>query len=165
MHMKKNEVVFNEKFKAINSLQSQFFSLYSNASSGSHYYKNSSKVGLRSDFSRLARRLLSQSIGLVLGGGGARGIAHVGVIRALEEYGIPIDMVGGTSIGSFVGGLYARENDHVSIYGRAKNFSTRMSSLWRKIMDITYPFTSLFTGHEFNRSIWKVSLRDFILTQ
>lgn len=45
-------------------------------------------------------------------------------------------MVGGTSIGAFVGGLYARENDHVAIFGRAKSFSVRMSSLWRKVLDI-----------------------------
>ncbi|KAJ3090881.1 phosphatidylcholine and lysophosphatidylcholine phospholipase [Quaeritorhiza haematococci] len=112
-------------------------------------------AGLRSDFARLARRLLSRSIGLVLGGGGARGISHVGLIHAFEEAGIPIDMVGGTSIGAFVGGLYARENDHVSVFGRAKQFSGRMSSIWRKLSDLTYPVTSLFTGHEFNRGIWK----------
>ncbi|KAI9098781.1 hypothetical protein DFS34DRAFT_580168 [Phlyctochytrium arcticum] len=112
-------------------------------------------TGIRSDFARLARRLLSKSIGLVLGGGGARGISHIGVIRALEESGVPIDMIGGTSIGSFVGGLYARENDHVSVYGRAKQFAGRFTSKWRQILDLTYPMTSLFTGHEFNRGIWK----------
>ncbi len=46
-------------------------------------------------------------IGLVLSGGGARGVAHVGVIRVLEELNIPIDMIAGTSMGSIVGGLYA----------------------------------------------------------
>lgn len=46
-------------------------------------------------------------IALVLSGGGARGGAHVGVLKVLEEYRIPIDMVVGTSMGSFVGGLYA----------------------------------------------------------
>jgi NTE family protein len=46
-------------------------------------------------------------IGLVLSGGGARGAAHVGVIRALEELRIPIDAVAGTSMGAVVGGLYA----------------------------------------------------------
>ena len=46
-------------------------------------------------------------IALVLGGGGAKGSAHVGVLRAIEEYGIPIDFAVGTSIGSFVSGLYA----------------------------------------------------------
>lgn len=111
--------------------------------------------GHRSDFSRLARRLLSKSIGLVLGGGGARGLAHVGIIRAFEEVGIPFDMVGGTSIGAFVGALYSRNQSHVSIWGRAKMVSLRMISPWRSLIDLTYPVTSLFTGHEFNRAIWK----------
>jgi NTE family protein len=47
------------------------------------------------------------SIGLVLGGGGARGGAHVGVIRMLEELNVPVDYVAGTSMGSIVGGLMA----------------------------------------------------------
>ena len=47
------------------------------------------------------------SIGLALSGGGARGSAHLGVIRVLEELGIPIDYIAGTSMGSIVGGLYA----------------------------------------------------------
>ncbi len=46
-------------------------------------------------------------IGLVLSGGGARGIAHIGVIRVLEEYRVPIDYIAGTSMGSIVGGAYA----------------------------------------------------------
>lgn len=46
-------------------------------------------------------------IGLALGGGGARGAAHVGVLRTLEEMGIPVDFIAGTSMGSIVGGLYA----------------------------------------------------------
>lgn len=46
-------------------------------------------------------------IGLVLSGGGARGAAHVGVIKVLDEMRIPIDYIGGTSMGSMVGGLYA----------------------------------------------------------
>ena len=44
-------------------------------------------------------------VGLVLSGGGARGIAHVGVIKALEDNGIPIDCVAGTSMGAIVGSL------------------------------------------------------------
>ncbi len=46
-------------------------------------------------------------IGLVLGGGGARGIAHIGVIRMLEELRVPVDYVAGTSMGALVGGMYA----------------------------------------------------------
>lgn len=48
-----------------------------------------------------------KKIGLALGGGGARGCAHIGVIRALEEAGIKVDYVAGTSIGALVGGVYA----------------------------------------------------------
>lgn len=46
-------------------------------------------------------------IGLVLSGGGAKGLAHIGVIKVLEEAGIPVDYIGGTSMGSIIGGLYA----------------------------------------------------------
>ncbi len=46
-------------------------------------------------------------IGLVLSGGGARGAAHVGVLKVLEDLRIPVDFIVGTSMGSFVGGLYA----------------------------------------------------------
>jgi len=46
-------------------------------------------------------------IAVVLGGGGARGAAHVGVLRALEGLGVPIDIITGTSAGAIVGGLYA----------------------------------------------------------
>ena len=46
-------------------------------------------------------------IGLALGGGGARGVAHIGVLRKLEELGIPVDCIAGTSMGSLVGGMYA----------------------------------------------------------
>ncbi|ESK92169.1 hypothetical protein Moror_4820 [Moniliophthora roreri MCA 2997] len=107
------------------------------------------------DFSRLARRICGKSIGLVLGGGGARGIAHLGLIRALEEYGIPIDHIGGTSIGSFIGGLYAREGDILSSAGRTKQFSGRMGNIWRILSDVTYPIVAYTTGHEFNRAIYK----------
>ena len=48
-----------------------------------------------------------KKVGLVLAGGGAKGAAHVGVIKVLEKAGIPIDIVTGTSIGSIVGGLYS----------------------------------------------------------
>lgn len=53
------------------------------------------------------KQIKRPKIGLVLSGGGARGITHVGVLKALEKYHIPIDLIVGTSIGSLVGGLYA----------------------------------------------------------
>ena len=67
------------------------------------------------DFSRLARWFTGTSVGLVLGGGGARGISHLGVLRALEEEGIPVDWIGGTSIGSFFSGLYAGTSSTLQI--------------------------------------------------
>jgi NTE family protein/lysophospholipid hydrolase len=62
------------------------------------------------DFDRLARHLTGNAIGLVLGGGGARGFAHIGVLRALEEAGIPVDRIGGTSMGAVIAAQYARGN-------------------------------------------------------
>ena len=49
----------------------------------------------------------AQKVGLVLSGGGAKGMAHIGVIRALEDNGIPIDYIAGTSMGAVIGSLYA----------------------------------------------------------
>ncbi|MBE0641345.1 MAG: patatin-like phospholipase family protein, partial [Bacteroidales bacterium] len=49
----------------------------------------------------------AQKVGLVLSGGGAKGVAHIGVIRAIEEAGIPIDYITGTSMGAIIGGMYA----------------------------------------------------------
>ncbi|KAI4274884.1 MAG: hypothetical protein LQ337_003588 [Flavoplaca oasis] len=115
----------------------------------------SADTPFKGDFHRLARRLCGKSVGLVLGGGGARGISHIGVIRALEEAGIPIDIIGGTSIGAFIGALYARDADVVPMYGRAKKFAGRMGSMWRFALDLTYPSSSYTTGHEFNRGIFK----------
>ena len=60
----------------------------------------------RRDVSRIARRLGNVSVGLVLGGGGARAYAHLGILQVLHEEGIPIDIVAGTSMGAFIGALY-----------------------------------------------------------
>lgn len=106
------------------------------------------------DFARLARRLTGTSIGLVLGGGGARGGAHIGMIKAILEAGIPIDMVGGVSIGAFMGALWCQENDIKVITQLARNWCLTMTSLWHQILDLTYPVTAMFTGAAFNRTIY-----------
>lgn len=83
------------------------------------------------DFARLARRLCGKSIGVVLGGGGARGISHIGMLQALEELGIPVDSIGGCSIGAFVGGLYARTTDLLETTGRTKQVCAfLLGALW-----------------------------------
>ncbi|XP_055397666.1 patatin-like phospholipase domain-containing protein 7 isoform X2 [Bubalus kerabau] len=109
-----------------------------------------------SDFSRLARVLTGNAIALVLGGGGARGCAQVGIIRALTEYGIPVDMVGGTSIGAFMGALYSEERSYSQIRIRAKQWAEDMMSMVKTMLDLTYPITSMFSGAGFNSSISSV---------
>ncbi len=54
--------------------------------------------------------LQSKSIGLVLSGGGVKGMAHIGMLKALDEYGIDAKVIGGTSVGALVGALYANGN-------------------------------------------------------
>ena len=63
------------------------------------------------DLSRAARLLSGRGRGLVLGGGGPRGFAHLGVMQALDEAGVPVDAVGGTSIGAVMGAFRALDLD------------------------------------------------------
>uniref|UniRef100_G3T5N9 lysophospholipase n=1 Tax=Loxodonta africana TaxID=9785 RepID=G3T5N9_LOXAF len=114
-----------------------------------------------SDFSRLARVLTGNAIALVLGGGGARlcrGCSQVGIIRALAEFGIPVDMVGGTSIGAFMGALYSEERDYSRMRIRARQWAEDVTSMVNTVLDLTYPITSMFSGAGFNsstRSVFK----------
>ena len=71
---------------------------------GHHHVRD----GDEGDIARVARLVTGQAVSLVLSGGGARGISQVGVIRSCHELGVPVDAVGGTSIGSLVGCLVAR---------------------------------------------------------
>jgi NTE family protein len=68
-------------------------------------------------------------VGLALSGGSAKGIAHVGVLRALERLGVRVDVVAGTSMGSVVGGLYAMglSVDSIEAIIRAADWSALVS--------------------------------------
>ncbi|XP_033952355.1 patatin-like phospholipase domain-containing protein 7 [Pseudochaenichthys georgianus] len=109
-----------------------------------------------SDFSRLARVLTGNSIALILGGGGARGCSQVGVVRALCEAGIPVDLIGGTSIGSLMGAIYAEDKSHSRMRMRAREWAMGMTSVFKKVLDLTYPVTSMFSGAAFNSSVSNV---------
>ncbi len=61
-------------------------------------------------------------IGLALGSGGARGLAHIGVIKVLEKGGIPIHVIAGSSIGALVGGMYAQTLDIADVERRLRSF-------------------------------------------
>lgn len=111
---------------------------------------------IHSDLSRLARRITGTSVGLVLGGGGARGCSHVGMIKAILEAGIPIDRIGGVSIGAFMGALWCQERDIGKVTVKARSFSQKMSQKWRMVWDLTYPYTSLMSGWGFNQIIEEV---------
>ncbi|GAB3559767.1 patatin-like phospholipase family protein [Spirosoma fluminis] len=69
-----------------------------------HYHL---RAGLKRDMARFARILSGTSVGLVLAGGGAKGFAHIGVLRALQEWDIPVDVVGGTSVGGLVAATFS----------------------------------------------------------
>lgn len=112
-----------------------------------------SEPNIHSDFSRLARWLTGNSVGLVLGGGGARGAAHVGMMKAIQEAGIPVDMVGGVSIGAFMGALWCSEKNITTVTQKAREWCKKMTQWGRQLMDLTYPMTSMFSGKDFNKTI------------
>jgi predicted acylesterase/phospholipase RssA/CRP-like cAMP-binding protein len=72
------------------------------------------------EISRVARRITRRVVGLALSSGGARGIAHVGVLQVLQENNVPIDIVAGTSAGSLFGGLLAcgKPLDEMAEFGK-----------------------------------------------
>jgi len=98
------------------------------------------------DAGRVARLLAGRAIGLALGGGGARGFAHIGIVRALDEAGIPVDMVGGVSMGAIVAALYAMGNDWRELIGLAGTQLTK-----KMTSDVTLPLVSLGSGRKFRR--------------
>ncbi|PLT34316.1 patatin-like phospholipase family protein [Bacillus sp. V5-8f] len=79
-------------------------------------------------------------IGLALGSGGARGFAHVGVIKVLREEGIPIDMIAGSSMGALVGTFYAAGSDIERLYKLARVFKRKY------YLDFTVPKMGFISG-------------------
>lgn len=101
------------------------------------------------DCSRLARIVTGRSIGLVLGGGGARGLAHIGVYRALTESGVPVDSVGGTSMGAILGGAIAQQMSADDVLRLALGIVQRGNP----IGDYVLPIVSMIKGRRFTRAI------------
>lgn len=99
-------------------------------------------VGSVDDLSRLVRRLTGRAWGLVLSGGGARGFAHIGVIRALREARVPIDMIAGTSMGAILAAQYAMNSDPIQMLALTRKAYVAENS-WA---DYTFPLVSLHTG-------------------
>jgi len=93
------------------------------------------------DVARLARELSGIAIGLALGAGGARGAAHIGVLRALEEAKIPVDHIAGASMGSIVGGLYAAGLGIDEIHQQMRDFARA-----KAFSDYTLPVVAVLGG-------------------
>ncbi len=100
------------------------------------------RLGNQDDMGRLARHLTGRATGLVLAGGGARGFAHIGVIRALRETGIKLDHIGGTSMGAIVAAGIALGWDDQELKQRMHDSFVLSNPLGR----LTFPKISLFTG-------------------
>ena len=101
---------------------------------------------------RFARLLVGQGIGMLLGGGGARTFAHIGVLRAMQEAGIEVDAIGGVSGGAIVGAQAAAGVSPREMKERAQDEFLRRGSM----LDFTVPIVSLIRGHRFARMLGRL---------
>jgi len=106
---------------------------------GTHHHI---RVGNTADIKRLARFVAGNSVNVVLAGGGARGFAHIGVLKALHEAGVPFDYVGGTSMGGIVAAGIAMEWDIAELTVRVRDAFVSN----RPLSDLTLPLIALYRG-------------------
>ncbi len=107
------------------------------------------RYGNKTDFERVARFLTGKSIGLVLGGGGARGFAHIGIIRALQELNIPIDLIGGNSMGALIAAQSAMQWQYQDMIERTMQLCLAGD-------EFTLPIISLFSGKKMVRGLYSM---------
>jgi len=115
-----------------------------NAPFGFHHYLRENDIG---DLARFARILAGRAVGLVLAGGGARGFAHIGVVKALREAGVPFDIVGGSSMGGIVAAGIAMGWDH-------QELSRRMRAAFvqsKPLSDFTLPLVAVLRGKKVSK--------------
>lgn len=118
-----------------------------------HYHL---RTGLSRDLDRMARILSGNAVGLVLAGGGAKGFAHVGVVQALQEFGIPIDVVGGTSVGGLLAGVISFD-ETADVLTR----HMRKAAQFNPTKDYNlFPFISLIRGKRMKQMI-QTAIADF----
>lgn len=100
----------------------------------------------QADLERVVRVVSGTANGLVLGGGAARGFAHIGVYRALQEAGIPIDWVGGTSIGAIMGVAISLFEDGELVTQKVRDAFVN----GKPFSDFTLPLVSILAGQRMN---------------
>ena len=98
----------------------------------------------RADLQRLARTIVGQSVGLVLSGGGARAYAHIGVIKALREAKVPIDFIGGTSMGAIIAAGIALGWDDEELERRIRKAFVETNPL----DDVAFPMIAMTRGNK-----------------
>jgi predicted acylesterase/phospholipase RssA/CRP-like cAMP-binding protein len=119
------------------------------AGAHAHYFV---RPGNAADFTTLVRQLTGRAIGLVLGGGGARGFAHLGLLRALEERGLRIDLAGGSSMGALISALVAMGySSHEIIPVLRETFVTH-----NYLNDYMFPRIALIRGRKFLRRLREI---------
>jgi NTE family protein len=107
------------------------------------------------DYQRLFRFIRGKAFGLVLSGGGAKGWAHMGAMKALLESDIPIDAIGGVSAGGLVGSLYTLTQDYNLTY---KYFETLINSSHNIVSfrNLCWPAISMFSCEKFTLELKKI---------
>lgn len=116
------------------------------AEARAHYFI---RPGSDADLEALARQLTGRAIGLVLGGGGARGFAHLGLLRAIEESGLNVDLAGGSSMGALISALVAcGYTSHEMMPLLRDTFVTR-----NHLNDYMFPRIALIKGRKFLRRL------------
>jgi predicted acylesterase/phospholipase RssA/CRP-like cAMP-binding protein len=106
------------------------------------------RVDRTDDYARVARLITNQGIAVVFSGGGARGIAHIGVLRALRDARVPIDATAGASIGSIVAGAVARGDSPEELAAQL-----RAAVVQKSPVDVTFPTMSFASGGRVTRLI------------
>lgn len=104
------------------------------------------KLTDQADYKRLGRFLTGRAVGVVLGGGGARGFAHIGVLKAFEEFGVPIDIIGGNSMGAVIGACYVSGMPLNTIH-------TRILELNKNGLKLTFPMVSLMSNKNLEKAL------------
>ncbi len=110
------------------------------------------RMDVSPDFQRLLRFMRGRAVGVVLSGGGTRGWAHVGAIKALRESKIPIDIIGGTSVGAIVAASYAMHLSYDEAYDKFFNI-VKLSKRSVSFRSLTWPAISWFSGKNFTRAL------------
>jgi len=111
---------------------------------GQHHHV---RLDVHADIDRLGRLLTGHAVGLVMAGGGARAFTHIGVVKAMRASGVPIDLVGGTSMGAIVAaGVAARWTDEELAVRFRRSFVDT-----NPLSDYTIPAVSLFAGRRVGR--------------